>query len=127
MQYCEGIENGFLFVFKDFDAFKFRGAPIQKEMLTEIPAPLMEKMEFFKSFFIPQHKFPSEGIEIEIKVVTGDPSQIMPVAKNFILSVDPDIIISYPDSKTLVMKVPRYEIIQNYVNSLVRRFYLSLT
>ncbi|RLI65539.1 MAG: hypothetical protein DRO88_04235 [Promethearchaeia archaeon] len=126
MQYCEGTDNGFLFIFRDIEAFKIRASPIKLEMLDEIPKPLMDKMDFFQSFFIPKHKFPLEGIEVEIKVVAGVPAEVKKISEKFILSISPKIIITHLDAQTLVMKIQSYEIVQLYVNSLVRRFYLPV-
>ena len=127
MQYCEEIENGFLFVFRDLDAFKFRAQPLAPASLVQIEEAQLEKGNFFKSFFVSQSNFPSEGIQVEIRAVEGKPHIVLPIVKGFIKSVHSKINIRDFDEKTLIVQIPTYSVIQGYVNSLVRRFYLSTT
>ncbi len=127
MQYCEEIENGFLFVFRDIEALKIRSQPLDSASLAQIDEAQLEKGNFFKSFFVSQSDFPPKGIEVEIRVVEGEPHDVMPFVKGFIKSVNPDIVIHDVDDRVINVEIPTYEIIQGYVNSLVRRFYLSTT
>ncbi|TFH29362.1 MAG: hypothetical protein E4G98_03960 [Promethearchaeota archaeon] len=125
MQYCEEIENGFLFVFRDIDAFTYRAKPLEPASLIQIEETQLEKGKFFQSFFVSQNDFPPEGIEIEIRVIEGEPPLIVPIAKKFVKSVNSQIIIHDIDERTINVQIPTYSTIQGYVNSLVRRFYLS--
>ncbi|MHA1673138.1 MAG: hypothetical protein ACTSYI_05875 [Promethearchaeota archaeon] len=127
MQYCEEIENGFLFVFRDIEAFKFRSQPLDPVTLTQIDEVQLEKGKFFKSFFVSQSDFPPKGIEVEIRVVEGESHDVMPFVKGFVKSVNPQIRIRDIDDRAIIVSIPTYRIIQGYVNSLVRRFYLSAT
>ncbi|MHA1618547.1 MAG: hypothetical protein ACTSVZ_04635 [Promethearchaeota archaeon] len=127
MQYCEEIENGFLFVFRDIEAFKIRSKPLDPVTLVKIDEAQLEKGNFFKSFFVSQSKFPPEGIQVEIRVVEGEPPIVLPFVKEFVRSVNSKINIEDFNEKTLIVQIPTYSIIQGYVNSLVRRFYLSTT
>ena len=124
MQYIEEYRHGFLFVFKDFHSFKFRTQPLVAADLTEIHGSEQQE-KFFTKFFVPQEQFPEDGIELEIKIVEGDPMEVIPFLQNFILSISPTIELICNEKHTLHFTIPRYEIIQKYANSLMRRFYLD--
>jgi len=123
MQYIEEIENGFLFVFKDLESFKIRATPLIKADLKEIKTNNNDQSNFFLKFFIPKEKFPKEGIIIEINIVSGDKSKIIPFLKNFIHSVSQNINIEIDDVQNLYFKIQDFEVIQKYANSLMNRFY----
>ena len=123
MQYIEEIENGFLFVFKDFESFKIRSMPLIKADLKEIKSNNYEQSNFFQKFFIPKEKFPKEGITLEIKIISGEKLKIIPYLKNFIHSVGQNINIEINDDQNLYFKIPDFDIIKKYANSLMNRFY----
>ena len=124
MQYIEEYRNGFLFVFKDFDSFKIRSQPLMTKDLTKVPM-VQKEDNFFTKFFVPQDQFPEDGIELEIKIIEGDKAKVIPFLERFIHSVSPVIKIISDEEKNLHFTIPRYEIIQKYANSLMRRFYLD--
>ncbi len=125
MQYCEDLANGFLFIFRDFDAFKIRTEPLPPSVLKDINTKFLPGVNFFKYFFVPPKKFPSEGADIQVKVVTGNPEQTLPLVKAFVLSIDRRISIQDLLPDTFLFHVPSYSIIQKYLNSLIRRFYIG--
>jgi hypothetical protein len=124
MQYIEEYRHGFLFVFKDFDSFKIRAQPLMAKDLAE-PSISQQEDSFFTKFFVPQEQFPENGIDLEIKVVEGDKTKVIPFLESFIHSVSPAIEISKDEEQNLNFNIPKYEIIQKYANSLMRRFYLT--
>lgn len=126
IQYCEETENGFLFIFQDFEAFQKRAQPIQAPKLVspdlqQIPE---DQIQFFQGFFIKKEDFPAEGVEIEVKIIQGDPKAVKPIMNAFIHSVNASISIRDIDESTIVFHIQKYDIIQAYVNSLLHRFYL---
>ena len=123
MQYIEEIENGFLFVFKDFESFKIRAAPLIKSDLKEIKSNNDEQSNFFQKFFIPKENFPDEGIKLEIKIISGDNLKIIPFLKSFIHSVSQTIKIEIDNEQNLYFEIKDFEIIKKYSNSLMNRFY----
>jgi len=123
MQYIEEIENGFLFVFKDFESFKIRSTPLIKADLKEIKSDNQEQSNFFQKFFIPKEKFPKEGIIMEIKIISGEKLKIIPFLRNFIHSIDQNIKIEINDEQNLYFKIHDFDIIKKYANSLMNRFY----
>ncbi|QEE17359.1 hypothetical protein DSAG12_03192 [Promethearchaeum syntrophicum] len=123
MQYIEELENGFLFVFKDIESFKKRAKPLIKEELKEITNNDTSAMNFFQKFFIPKEKFPKEGIILEIEIISGDKSEIVPFLKNFIYSVSQNINIKIDNEQNLLFKILDFDIIKKYANSLMNRFY----
>ena len=125
MQYCEEIEGGFLFIFRDFEAFKQRAEPLDPATFGKVDAEILTEGNFFQSFFVAPEHFPGQGINIEIKVVSGDPAQIIPFLYGFIESVHKDINIRKTLENTIIFHIPTYDIIQLYSNSLLHRFYLQ--
>ena len=123
MQYIEEIENGFLFVFKDFESFKIRATPLIKSDLKEIKSNNDDQSNFFQKFFIPKEKFPKGGITLEIKIISGEKLKIIPLLKDFIHSVGQNIKIKINDEQNLYFKIPDFDIIKKYANSLMNRFY----
>ncbi len=123
MQYIEEIENGFLFVFKDFESFKFRAKPLIKSDLIEIKGNNNDQSNFFQKFFIPKEKFPKEGVKLEIKIISGDKLKIIPLLKNFIHSVSKNIKIEIDEEQNLYFKIQNFDDIKKYANSLMNRFY----
>jgi len=123
MQYIEEIENGFLFVFKDFESFKFRAAPLIKSDLKEIKRNNTTESNFFQKFFIPKEEFPKEGITLEIKITSGEKLKIIPFLKDFIHSVSQNINIEIDDEQNLYFEIKDFEVIKKYANSLMNRFY----
>ena len=127
MQYIEEIENGFLFVFKDFESFKIRSTPLIKADLKEIKSNNHDQSNFFLKFFIPKEEFPKDGIIIEIKIISGDKSKIIPFLKDFIYSVSQNINIEIDNEQNLFFKIQDFDVIQKYANSLMNRFYKTKT
>ena len=123
MQYIEEIENGFLFVFKDFESFKFRAKPLIKSDLKEIKSNNNDQSNFFQKFFIPKEKFPKEGVKLEIKIISGDKLKTIPIIKNFIYSINQNIKIEIDDEQNLYIIVQNFVDIKKYANSLMNRFY----
>ncbi len=123
MQYIEEIENGFLFVFKDFESFKFRAAPLIKSDLKEKKSNDTNESNFFQKFFIPKEEFPKEGVKLEIKIISGDKLKTIPIIKNFIYSINQNIEIEIDNKQNLFFKIQNFEDIEKYANSLMNRFY----
>ena len=123
-QYIEEYRHGFLFVFKDFDSFKIRSHPLMAKDLAE-PSISQEEDNFFTKFFVPRDQFPEGGIELEIKIVEGDKTEVFPFLKQFIHSVSTTIDIVLDDEQNIHFTIPNYEIIRKYANSLMRRFYTT--
>jgi len=123
MQYIEEIENGFLFVFKDFESFKFRAKPLIKSDFKEIKSNNHDQSNFFQKFFIPKEKFPKEGVKLEIKIISGNKLKTIPIIKNFIYSINQNIKIEIDDNQNLYIIVKNFDDIKKYANSLMNRFY----
>ena len=121
--YIEEIENGFLFVFKDFESFKIRAKPLKKSDLEEIEGDNSSESNFFKKFFIPKEKFPEEGVKLKIKIISGDKLKIIPHIKNFISSVSQNIEISVNDKNDIYFEIQDFDDIMKYANSLMNRYY----
>ncbi len=123
MQYIEEIENGFLFVFKDFESFKFRAKPLIISDFNEIKNNNTNESNFFQKFFIPKEKFPKEGVRLEIKIISEDKLKIIPIIKNFIYSINQNIEIEIDNEQNLYFKIQNFDVIKKYANSLMNRFY----
>lgn len=124
MQYCEDLEDGFLFIFRDMDALKYRTKPIKPELLKEVKPSRLPRVNFFKYFFVSKKNFPAQGVNLQVDVVSGPPEGVMPLVKNFILSVDKGISFKELTPSKLNFHISTYSIIQNYINSLINRFYI---
>jgi hypothetical protein len=124
MQYCENLENGSLFIFQNFEAFVHRTLPLSPLVLKEVPPRKIPRINFFKYFFLSKKRFPSNGIELHVKAVFGDPQLVLPLVKKFIQSVDKRISFRDIDARTILFHVPHYEILQKYLNSLIHRFWI---
>ena len=123
MQYIEEIENGFLFVFKDFESFKIRSTPLLQVDLKKNKSNNQDQSNFFQKFFIPKEEFPKEGIILEIKITSGEKLKIIPFLKDFIHSVGQNIKIVINNEQNLYFKIHDFDIIKKYANSLMNRFY----
>ena len=58
MQYCEEIKGGFLFIFRDFDAFKQRAQKLDSSTFENVDTAILAEGNFFKSFFVSRENFP---------------------------------------------------------------------
>ncbi len=125
IMYFEEIENGFLFVFKDFESFKLRAKPLEESDLKEIKTDNISESNFFQKFFIPKEKFPKDGITIVIKIITGNKSKLIPIIKNFIHSINQNIEIEIDSETNLFFKIQDFEDIKKYANSLMNRYYID--
>ncbi len=123
MQYIEEIENGFLFVFRDFESFKFRAKPLMKSDFKENKSKNQDQSNFFQKFFIPKEIFPEEGAKLEIKIISGNKLKIIPIIKNFIYSINQNIKIEIDDEQNLYFIIQNFDDIMKYANSLMNRFY----
>ena len=123
MQYIEEIENGFLFVFKDFESFKIRATPLIKADLKEIKSNNQDQSNFFLKFFIPKEKFPKEGVKLKIKIISGKKVDIIPYIEKFIHSVSQNIKIEVNDYQDIYFEIQNFEDIMKYANSLMNRYY----
>ncbi len=123
MIYIEEIENGFLFVFKDFESLKIRAKPLIKSDFKEIKSDNTSESSFFKKFFIPKEKFPEEGVKLYVKIISGDNSKIIPLIKNFIHSINQNVKIEIDDEQNLFFKIQDFDDIKRYANSLMNRYY----
>ena len=121
--YIEEIENGLLFVFKDFESLKIRAKPLTQLDLKEIKSDNSSESNFFQQFFIPKEEFPKEGITLEIKIITGENSKIIPFLKNFIHSISQNVKIEIDSEQNLYFKIQDFDDIKKYANSLMNRYY----
>lgn len=124
MQYCEDLANGFLFIFRDLEAFKIRAKPLSPAVLKNL-SPKIPRVNFFQFFFVSAKKFPIEGVDVQIKIVSGDPEATIPLAKAFISSVDSRITYKILNPTTFNFHISSHQIIQKYLNSLLRRFFIG--
>lgn len=122
MQYCEELSNGFLFIFRDWESFLFRTKPILAEQLKPATSHFLKGVNFYKFFFIGRKKFPVKGIDVQVKIITGDPKMVFPRVEKFIYSVDKRITITYPNQKILNFHIDDFAILEKYQNSLMNRF-----
>ncbi len=123
MIYIEEIENGFLFVFKDFESLKIRAKPLTKSDFKEIRSNNIDESNFFQKFFIPKEEFPKEGVILYIKIISGNKSKIIPYIKNFIHSISQNVKIEIDDEQNLFFKIQHFDDIKKYANSLMNRYY----
>ncbi|WP_371802594.1 hypothetical protein [Candidatus Lokiarchaeum ossiferum] len=124
MQYCEDLANGFLFIFQNLEAFKIRTKPLAPAILKNVN-PKVPRVNFFQFFFVSAKNFPPEGVDVQIKVVSGNPKEVIPRTQAFILSVDSRITFKRLNTTTFNFHVKSYQIIQKYLNSLLRRFFIG--
>ncbi|MHA1719446.1 MAG: hypothetical protein ACTSXK_07970 [Promethearchaeota archaeon] len=124
MQYCEDLADGFLFVFRDFEALKIRTKPLTPDLLENINTKVFSSVNFFKFFFVSRKNFPSQGVDIQVKVEQGIPDQVLPYVQAFLSSVDSRITFTEISPDILLFHISTYDIIHKYLNSLIRRFYL---
>ena len=121
--YIEDIENGVLFVFKDFDSMKIRAEPLKKSDLKEIKSDNSSESNFFHQFLIPKEKFPIEGVKLKIKIITGKKLDIIPYIEKFIHSISQNIKIEVNDNNDIYFEIQKFEDIMKYANSLMNRYY----
>ena len=123
MMYIEEIENGFLYVFKDFESMKIRSKPIAELDFKEIKSDNSSESNFFQKFFIPKEEFPKKGVIIDVKIISGNKLEIIPYVKDFIHSIGQNIKIEVDDDQNLFFEIKDFDDIQRYANSLMNRYY----
>ncbi len=121
--YIEEIENGVLFVFKDFESLKIRAEPLKKSDFKEIKSDNSNESHFFQQFFIPKEKFPKDGVRLKIKIISGKTLDIIPYIESFIHSVSQNIKIEVNDNDDIYFEILKFEDIMKYANSLMNRYY----
>ena len=123
MIYIEEIENGFLFVFKDLESLKIRAKPLIKSDFKKIKSDNSSESSFFKKFFIPKEEFPKEGVNLYIKIISGDKLKIIPLIKKFIHSISQNVKIEIDEDQNIFFRIQDFDDIKKYANSLMNRYY----
>jgi hypothetical protein len=117
--FVEIIQNGFIYIYNDFELFSLLNPIMRKAELEKIIAENFPNAGFFLGGVFTNQSYPIGGLTIKYKVYAADPGPALEILFRFFASFHcSSIVSSKVDGSTLIVNFTSFRSLQMYADHL---------